>query len=138
MRELCSFLFTIFLFGCESIDSQKQYLQKRVNIPITEIQINAVPKPLDIDGLYPYMVWVNGEPSTLTNGQAKALAQALNLPIHEKPVHYAIENGDGWLRPLPLKYSVYTYSTQFAYERKTITTRNTQEKQTNSRSLRVD
>lgn len=117
---------------------RKQHVHNYVHIPTTEIQINSVPKPLDIDGFYPYMVWVNGEPSGLNPGQAKALAIALGLPIHEKPTHYAIENGEGWIRPLSLKYSVYIDSTQFAYERKTITTRNTQEKQTNSRPLRVD
>lgn len=137
MRGLCSLLLCVLLCGCEST-TRKQYIQEYVNVPITEIQINAVPKPLDIDGLYPYVVWVNGKHSGLLPGEAKALAQALNLPIHEKPTHYAIDRGDGWLRPLPLKYSVYKNSTQFAYERKTITTRNTQEKQTNSRSLRVD
>ena len=137
MRGLCSLLFCILLCGCEST-TRKQYVQEYVNVPITEIQINAVPKPLDMNGFYPYVVWINGKHSGLNPGQAKALAQALNLPLHEKPTHYAIENGDGWLRPLPLKYSVYKNSTQFAYERKTITTRNTQEKQTNSRSLRVD
>ena len=137
MRRLCSLLFCILLCGCEST-TRKQYVQEYVNVPITEIQINAVPKPLDVDGFYPYMVWVNGKHSGLNPGQAKALARALNLPLHEKPTHYAIDRGDGWLYPLKLQYSVYKNSTQFAYERKTITTRNTQEKQTNSRSLRVD
>ena len=122
MKGLCSLLFAILLCGCEST-KQKQYIQQYVNVPITEIQINAVPKPLDVDGFYPYMVWVNGKHSGLNPGQAKALARALNLPLHEKPTHYAIDNGDGWLRPLPLKYSVYKNSTQFTNERKTITIR---------------
>ena len=124
MRRLCSLLICVLLCSCEST-TRKQYAHEYVNIPITEIQINAVPKPLDINGLYPYMVWVNGKHSGLSPGEAKALAQALNLPIHEKPTHYAINNGDGWLRPLPLKYSVYVDSTQFAYERKITTIRNT-------------
>jgi len=123
MRTLCSLLSAIFLCGCESI-KRKQYANNYVNVPTTEIQINAVPKPLDIDGFYPYMVWVNGEPSGLNPGQAKALAIALGLPIHEKPTHYAIHDGEGWLRPLSLKYSVYIDSTQFANDRKTTTTRN--------------
>lgn len=127
MRGLHSFFCTILLCGCEST-TRKQYAQEYVNVPITEIQINAVPKPLDIDGIYPYMVWVNGKHSRLKPGEVKALAQALNLPIHEKPTHYAIDNGDGWLRPLPLKYSVYKNSTQLANGRKIITARNTQEK----------
>jgi hypothetical protein len=123
MRALCSLLFVILLCGCEPI-TRKQYVHNYVNVPTTEIQINAVPKPLDIDGFYPYMVWVNGEPSGLNPGQVKDLAIALGLPIHEKPTHYAIHDGEGWTRPLSLKYSVYIDSTQFANERKTITTRN--------------
>ena len=123
MRGLCSLLFAIFLCGCESA-TRKQHAHNYVNAPTTEIQINSVPKPLDIDGFYPYMVWVNGKPSGLSPGQAKKLAVALGLPISQKPTHYAIQNGEGWLRPLPLKYSVYIDSTQFANERKTITTRN--------------
>ena len=123
MRGLCSLLFVILLCGCEST-TRKQYAQEYVNVPITEIQINSVPKPLDIDGFYPYMIWVNGKPSGLNPGQAKDLAIALGLPIHEKPTHYAIQDGEGWTRPLSLKYSVYIDSTQFLNERKTITIRN--------------
>lgn len=123
MRGLCSLLFVILLCGCELI-TRKQHAHNYVNVPTTEIQINAVPKPLDIDGFYPYMVWVNGEPSGLNPGQAKDLAIALGLPIHEKPTHYAIHDGEGWTRPLSLKYSVYIDSTQFANDRKTITIRN--------------
>ena len=137
MRRPCSLLLAILLCGCEST-TRKQYVHNYVNVPTTEIQINAVPKPLDINGFYPYMVWVNGEPSALSPGQIKDLAIALGLPIYEKPTHYAIENGEGWINPLSLKYSVYIDSTQFAHERKIITTRNTEKKQTNSRSLRFD
>ena len=123
MRALCSLLLAIFLCGCEST-TRKQHAYNYVNTPTTEIQINSVPKPLDIDGFYPYMVWVNGKPSGLSPGQAKKLALALGLPISQTPTHYAIQNGEGWLRPLSLKYSVYIDSTQFANDRKTTTTRN--------------
>ena len=70
MRGLCSLLFCVLLCGCEST-TRKQYVQEYVNVPITEIQINAVPKPLDMNGFYPYMVWINGKHSGLNPGQAK-------------------------------------------------------------------
>ena len=33
------------------------------NIEPLEIQINPIPRPLNIGGFYPYVIWINGERS---------------------------------------------------------------------------
>jgi len=67
-----------------------------------EIQINAVPRPLNIGGFYPYVVWVNGKQKNLKPGEVQILAKALNLPLDSPPNDPELHSGKGWLRPLQI------------------------------------
>jgi len=69
------------------------------NIEPLEIQINPIPRPLNIGGFYPYVIWINGERAKLKPGEIATLAQALNLPLDSPPDNEEIHSGAGWMRP---------------------------------------
>jgi hypothetical protein len=89
----------LILCGCTSKQTAKNNIY--ANIPITEIQINPVPHPLNVDGFYPYVIWVNGERVRMKPGDIQQLAIALDLPLYP-PTTPEMHAGSGWLRPLDL------------------------------------
>jgi len=78
-------------------------MKQSVALPIySEIQINSIPFPLNIGGMYPYVVWVNGKKVNLKPGDSYKLAVALGLPLNPPPTE-DMHNGKGWLHePLVL------------------------------------
>lgn len=69
------------------------------NIKPIEIQINPIPRPLNIGGFYPYVIWINGKKARLKPGEIATLAKALNLPLDSPPDNEEIHSGAGWMRP---------------------------------------
>jgi len=69
------------------------------NIEPLEIQINPIPRPLNIGGFYPYVIWINGERAKLKPGEIATLAKALNLPLDSPPENAEIHSGAGWIYP---------------------------------------
>lgn len=67
-----------------------------------EIQINAIPRPLNVAGALPYVVWVNGKRKNLAPGEVRALAKALNLPLDSPPNDPELHSGKGWMQPLKI------------------------------------
>lgn len=69
----------------------------------SEVQINPLPHPFNLNGENPYAVWINGKKLRLDRKQTKALAKSLNLEFTQPPNTEAIHNGEGWLAPLNLE-----------------------------------
>lgn len=73
------------------------------NIEPLEIQINPIPRPLNIGGFYPYVIWINGERAKLKPGEIATLAKALNLPLDSPPDNEEIHSGAGWMHPFVVR-----------------------------------
>ena len=69
----------------------------------SEVQINPLPHPFNLNGTMPYAVWVDGEKLNLTPKQTQDLTQSLNLEFKQPENTEAIHNGEGWLAPLDLE-----------------------------------
>tara|TARA_R100001594_G_C4009999_1_gene256718 strand:+ start:370 stop:729 length:360 start_codon:yes stop_codon:yes gene_type:complete len=69
----------------------------------SEVQINPLPHPFNLNGEMPYAVWVNGKKLPLSRKQTHALAKSLNLDFIQPANTEAIHNGEGWLEPLDLE-----------------------------------
>ena len=66
---------------------------------ISEIQINRIPHPFNINGEIPFCVWVDGKRSQLNNTQIKQLAKSLNIKNEEPKNTAKIHSGEGWVYP---------------------------------------
>jgi hypothetical protein len=86
----------LFLIGCAK-KPPADYI-KYANTPTTEIQINPIPHPLNIDGMLPYVVWIDGKRANLNPREVRKLALSLDLPLNVRgtPEMHA---GAGWLEP---------------------------------------
>jgi hypothetical protein len=65
------------------------------------IQINSIPHPFDIDGNFPYVVWLDGERVNLSFNESANLVKILKT---KKPTRSAnnIRSTNGWQRPYVL------------------------------------
>lgn len=92
-------LFILFLFGCVAKqDSQVAEYNTYVDALSRQIQINPIPHPLNLGGVIPYVVWVDGQRMPLKPGRVRKLAVSLGLPLNVRgtPEMHA---GAGWLEP---------------------------------------
>lgn len=95
-------LFILFLFGCVAKqDSQIADYNRYSYISFTEIQINPIPHPLNLNGSIPYVIWIDGKRARLNPGEVRKLAVSLGLPLNVRgtPEMHA---GAGWHQPLDL------------------------------------
>lgn len=69
----------------------------------SEVQINPLPHPFNLNGHMPYAVWVNGKRLKLSPKQTQDLADSLNLEFTQPANTEAIHKGEGWLMPLDLE-----------------------------------
>ena len=70
---------------------------------LRNIQINSVPHPFNLNGHYPFVVWLDGKRLPLKSGEIKHLANALNIHFKQPKNTAQIHNGEGWLYPFPIK-----------------------------------
>jgi len=86
----------LFLIGCAKKPSATY--SKYVNTPTTEIQINPIPHPLNINGMIPYVVWIDGKRADLKPLEVRKLALSLDLPLNVRGTA-EMHAGAGWLEP---------------------------------------
>lgn len=115
----------LFLFGCSSkknmsIDLEFPPPPSPPNIlppsdpppfipsldEVAEIQINPIPHPFDLNGYFPYAVWINGQRLKLTPKEMNQLIVALDLNSEQIEQTENIHNGEGWLYPLDKNESI--------------------------------
>lgn len=118
-------LFFVFLFGCSSkkgrvVDFDISPPPPPPNIippsdppsfvpsldEVAEIQINPIPHPFDLNGYFPYAVWINGQRLKLTPKEMNQLIIALNLNSGQIKQTENIHSGEGWLYPLDRNESI--------------------------------
>jgi len=96
MKKWVSIIFCLIAFYFIGATTSAP-IKKPILLPFySEIQINSIPFPLNIGGLYPYIVWVNGKKVNLKPGDSYKLAVALGLPLNP-PATEEMHNGEGWL-----------------------------------------
>jgi len=118
-------LFFVFLFGCSS----KQGRVINLDIPspppppniippstppsfipsldeVAKIEINPIPHPFDLNGHFPYAVWINGQRLKLSYKELNQLVVALDLNSQHIKHSENIHNGEGWLYPLDRNESI--------------------------------
>jgi hypothetical protein len=112
-------LFFLFLFGCSSKKSKVVNLEVPPPPPppnilppsdppsfipsldeVAEIQVNPIPHPFNLNGHFPYAVWVDGQRLKLTPQEMNQLIVALDLKFEQPKNTKNIHNGEGWLYPL--------------------------------------
>lgn len=116
--SLC--LFFLFLIGC----SQKKVLLT-LDLPmpppppsilppslppsfipsltdISEIQLNPIPHPFNINGELPFAVWIDGKRLPMNRKLSKDFANFLGLKFTQPKNTAEIHNGEGWLYPLDI------------------------------------
>ena len=85
-----------------------------------DIQINSLPHPFNLNGNFPYAVWVDGNRVPLSPGESLALAKSLNLEFKQPNNTASIHNGEGWLFPRRTKkgqgVDAVTYQKEFDEE----------------------
>ena len=74
---------------------------KTISLP--EIQVNRLPHPLNVNGMLPYQVWVDGERLKLNGPEAKSIIKALDLNFTQPDDTPELHAGAGWLFPLELE-----------------------------------
>jgi hypothetical protein len=89
-------LWILFLIGCAK-KPPTNYINY-ASTSATEIQINPIPHPLNINGMLPYVVWIDGKRANLNPLEVRKLALSLDLPLNVRgtPEMHA---GAGWLEP---------------------------------------
>ena len=68
-----------------------------------EIQVNRLPHPLNVNGMLPYQVWVDGKRVKLNSPEAKTIIKALDLNFTQPVSTPEIHAGAGWLHPFELQ-----------------------------------
>lgn len=86
----------LFLIGCSKKPSA--IYSKYANTPTSEIQINPIPHPLNINGMIPYVVWIDGKRADLNPLEVRKLALSLDLPLNVRGTA-EMHAGAGWLEP---------------------------------------
>jgi len=89
----------LFLIGCAK--KPPIAYNKYADTLFTEIQINPIPHPLNLNGSIPYVIWIDGKRARLNAGEVRKLAVSLGLPLNVRgtPEMHA---GAGWHQPLNL------------------------------------
>jgi len=67
-----------------------------------EVQINHLPHPLNVGGVLPFAVWVDGEKIPLNHKELKAVGQTFNIDFEPPADSAEIHNGAGWVYPFRL------------------------------------
>ena len=100
MRHIKNLFIISILISLCSCQSQKQgsILQKYIQEPIQEIQINPVPHPFHM--MMPYAVWINGERVQMPRKDIILIAKELNLSLDPPDNTAELHNGAGWQKPL--------------------------------------
>tara|TARA_B100002019_G_scaffold287061_1_gene298474 strand:- start:430 stop:762 length:333 start_codon:yes stop_codon:yes gene_type:complete len=92
------FLFAVCLFfiSCRSKSTPEVIIIDPPNHPVA-VEINSVPPPFDMNGYYPYVVWVNGKRINLPKKDLLMFVDKFgkdNIPkVTAKDIH------QGWLYP---------------------------------------
>ncbi|NCF42964.1 MAG: hypothetical protein GWP32_08825 [Bacteroidetes bacterium] len=107
------FIFLLFFVGCESsktevsnIDSSKLELPPPIPnftpniVKLSEVQINEIPHPFNINGHIPCVIWVNGKRLNISPLEAQKLAKAVDLSSRPKIHASRLHSGEGWAKPL--------------------------------------
>ena len=89
---------SIILYGCNSTKSNNNVINKYIQEPINEIQINPAPHPFHMT--HPYVIWVNGERLPMSKQDIILVAKEFNLSLEPPEDTAELHNGEGWLRPL--------------------------------------
>lgn len=118
MQNSLCLIFVVLFCGCES-----QKIEKRQFIPppppkikpptpppsfipsikrLAEIQINPIPHPFSINGEVPFVIWVDGKRSQLSNSEIKQLTKSLNIKYQAPNNTAEIHQGKGWQYPLTI------------------------------------
>jgi hypothetical protein len=115
-KKICSLLL-VFVVGCSDKTPTNSLLSEWLIIPprpnslpptpppsfipdSSEIQVNSIPHPFNLNGTRPYAVWVNGKRLQLSPHQTNLLTQSLNIRFSQPKDTAEIHNGSGWQRPL--------------------------------------
>lgn len=70
---------------------------------VSDIQINPIPHPFNLNGLYPYAVWVDGKRLRLNRNELNNLVVYLDLKFSQPKDTEKIHKGEGWVYPLKIK-----------------------------------
>jgi hypothetical protein len=117
-------IFLLFFIGCESsktevsnIDFSKLELPPPppLMLPTTpvpnftpnivkssQVQINEIPHPFNLNGHIPCVIWVNGKRLNISPLEAQKLAKAVDLSSRPKIHASKLHSGEGWTNPLSL------------------------------------
>lgn len=121
MRSLY-FIFLLFFVGCESSNIKTSVLDIETfesppppplisptsPVPnftpnmngLSEVQINEIPHPFNLNGHIPCVIWVNGKRLNISPQEAQKLAQAVDLSSKQKIHASKLHSGKGWVTPL--------------------------------------
>ena len=95
------YLVLIFLFLCPScVENKKRshydssrFVEKKL-LPQTLIEINSIPHPFNVNGIHPYVVWVNGQRVDLPRDEVLSLINKIGAenikPPSNKDIHLGI------------------------------------------------
>ena len=67
---------------------------------LSEVQINEIPHPFNLNGHIPCVIWVNGKRLNISPQEAQKLAQAVDLSSRQKIHASKLHSGEGWVKPL--------------------------------------
>ena len=81
IRKILFFIFITLFFGCYSQKKQSVRHQNFIPPPqnATEIQINPIPHPFNVNGTSPFAVWLDGKRLPLDNSEIIKLTNSLNI-----------------------------------------------------------
>lgn len=99
--NICLSLYLIVYMSRMNDKSQQDQL--RTAGTFTNIQVNRLPAPFNIDGGMPFQVWVDGTPLPVNGRVSRDIVAKLNLEFEQPIQSPAIMSGDGWLRPKTLE-----------------------------------
>ena len=66
---------------------------------LKNIQVNALPSPLNMNGNLPFAVWVDGKKLPMNSKQSQMIVKTLNIKFVEPKNTAEIHSGEGWLYP---------------------------------------
>ncbi len=109
MGNVLKILFSIVIF-CGGCVTQEKISPLPLPPPVIaeailqgkEVQINHLPHPLNVGGILPFAVWVDGKRVPLDRTELKAVGQTLNIKFNPAPDTPEIHNGAGWVYPFRL------------------------------------
>jgi hypothetical protein len=86
----------LFLLSCAKNSNPQPLIINIPDYPVA-VEINSVPPPFDMNGYYPYVVWMNGKRVNLPRKDLLLLVDKVgkeNIPVaNDKDIHR------GWLFP---------------------------------------